>query len=404
MILYLPEKNMKRIILMLVMFVASAISSLKGQVSNEPKNLSSDILTKSGDKLVFGGYGQIDFTKPFTNDRAYNSSLDVSRLILSMGYNFTPKTSFFSEIEFEHVRELYVEQAFLTHSFNEFLNFRAGLLLVPMGIINEYHEPTTFNGVLRPTIDNIIVPTTWREIGFGFTGRFVEQGIKYQIYVLNGFTGYNGANGLINGKNFLRDARQKGARAIMTTPDISAKIDYFGIAGLKLGLSGYFGKSESTLFNNLDLTNTASVARADSTVAGIVMTGIDARYNIGGLALRGEFIMSFVSNTSQYNTYTGSDAGSKVRGMYGEIAYNVLRGTNSDYTLTPFFRYENYDTHFSVDAVTPKQDKYRANEFVFGIGWKPAEGAVLKADIQVAKTAADATARKTFNAGVGVWF
>ncbi|MBK6964386.1 MAG: hypothetical protein IPH20_10735 [Bacteroidales bacterium] len=77
-----------------------------------------------------------------------------------------------------------------------------------MGIVNEYHEPTTFNGVERPMVDNKISPTTWREIGFGLSGNIIEASIKYQAYVVNGFNGYNGA-GTLNGKNGLRNGRQK---------------------------------------------------------------------------------------------------------------------------------------------------------------------------------------------------
>ena len=50
------------------------------------------------------------------------------------------------------------------------LNLRGGLMLIPMGIVNEYHEPTTFNGVERPSLDSKIVPTTWREMGIGVSG------------------------------------------------------------------------------------------------------------------------------------------------------------------------------------------------------------------------------------------
>jgi hypothetical protein len=393
----------KKTIIIALLFIAG-ITLLNGQDDNEPKNLASDILSNKEEKLIFGGYGQLDFSKQFSQNRKINSNLDVSRLILSMGYNFSPKTSFFSEIEFEHVKELYVEQAFINHSFSEFLSLRAGLMLIPMGIINEYHEPTTFNGVNRPSVDNIIVPTTWRELGFGFTGRFQQQGIKYQIYMMNGFSGYNGSAGLITGEKFLREARQKGAKAIMTSPDLSARVDYFGIKGLKLGLSGYFGNSETALSKDLDALDIENSARSDSSVVGIVMAGLDARYNIGGLSLRGEYILSELSNTDQYNSFTGNNAGKSVRGIYIEGAYNVLHKTRSEYCLTPFFRYENYNTHFKVDPQITKVDKYNVDEYVFGLGWKLAEGAVLKADIQLKKSAADETAKKTFNAGIGVWF
>ncbi len=395
---------MKRRAFLIVMIIISTISLLNAQNENEPKNLSSEILSNKEEKLIFGGYGQIDFSRQFMENRKFNSSIDVSRLILSMGYNFSSKTSFFSEIEFEHIKELYVEQAFINHSFSDYLNMRAGLMLIPMGLINEYHEPPTFNGVNRPSIANIIVPTTWREIGFGFTGRFQNAGIKYQAYLMNGFSGFDGTKGLITGEKFLREARQKGAKSIMTSPDLSMKIDYFGVRGLKLGLSGYFGQTETALYKNLDLSNIESVAKADSSIVGIKMMGLDVRYNTGGFSMRGEFIYSELSNTVQYNAFTGNNAGRSVRGMYIEAAYNVLQKTSSEYDLTPFFRYEVYDTHFKVRAGIAEVDKYHVNEYVLGVGWKLADGAVLKADVQFAKPEGEEVSRKTFNAGIGVWF
>lgn len=395
---------MKRNIALLVFILSILALKINGQETNEPKNLSADILTKAEDRLVFGGYGQVDFSKPYLKGRSINSTLDVSRLILSMGYSFSDKTSFFTEIEYEHVKELYVEQAFVNHSFNDHLTFRAGLLLVPMGIINEYHEPTTFNGVNRPSVDNIIIPTTWREIGFGFTGKFQEPGLKYQLYMMNGFLGHDGTKGLITAEKFLRDARQKGARAVMTSPDFSGRIDYFGIKGLKIGLSGYYGQTESGLYKNLDLNDQEMVSKADSSVVGITMGALDARYNIGGLSLRGEFVMSSISNTLQYNELTNINAPKAVRGMYGEIAYNLLHGTNSEHSLTGFFRFETYDTHFKVDPGVTKEVKYNVNEYIFGLGFKLAEGAVLKADFQIAQPGDNSEAKKAFNAGVGVWF
>ena len=376
---------MNKITISLLIALTASLFSVNGQVNSEPVNLSTSVLAKSEDKLVFGGYGQVDFTKPFVKNVRNNSSLDVSRVILSMGYNFSSKTSFFTEIEFEHVKEVYVEQAFINHSFSDMLSFRAGLMLIPMGIINEYHEPTTFNGVKRPSVDNIVVPTTWREIGLGFTGRFMGPGIKYQVYLVNGFSGFDGTRGLIGGEKFLRDSRQKGASSFMTSPDLSVKIDYFGLTGLKLGLAGYVGKSETALYKNLDLTNDAAVARADSSIVGISMIGLDARYTTGGLQLRGEIIYSSLSNTLQYNELANKDAGSAVFGTYAEIAYNVLHRTASEYQLTPFFRYEAYNTHFKVEPGLTKQDKYNVDEYVFGIGWMLAEGAVLKADMQLVR-------------------
>ena len=110
---------------------------------------------------------------------------------------------FITEIEVEHVKEVYVEQAFLNYRVNDWLNIRGGLMLIPMGIVNELHEPPTFNGVERPALDYYIVPTTWREIGLGFNGRIDAAKLKYQLYLVNGFISYDGGARL-NGNKALR--------------------------------------------------------------------------------------------------------------------------------------------------------------------------------------------------------
>ncbi|HLV70766.1 MAG TPA: porin [Xanthomarina sp.] len=106
--------------------------------------------------VTVGGYGEITYNQP----EGDNGELDVQRLVLLFGYKFNDKVQFVTEVELEHVEEVYVEQAFLQYSLSDRVNLRGGLMLVPMGIVNEYHEPTTFNGVERPRMDKSIVPTT----------------------------------------------------------------------------------------------------------------------------------------------------------------------------------------------------------------------------------------------------
>jgi len=394
---------MKKIIIPL--FFSFIFLPLFAQQDNSPKNLASTLISNTSQKLNIGGYASVDFTKPLDSDIRNNASLDVSRMIISMGYRFSDKTQFLTEVEFEHVKELYVEQAFLNHSFNDLLNFRAGLMLIPMGIINEYHEPTTFNGVARPMLDRVVVPTTWREIGAGFTGRVQDLGLKYQVYLFNGFNGYDSdGNAKLSGSGFLRSGRQKGAKSYMSSPNFSAKIDYYGIMGLKLGLASYIGETQSALYNNLDPMDPAMLARADSSVVGISMIGFDARYSLKGFHLRGQWIYSKQSNTQAYNALSGKDVGSAVSGYYVEGSYNLLKTTGSNHQLIPFLRYEHYDTHFAVDqSITPK-DQYSINEVVFGIGWKPAEGAIFKIDSRMRKSKADTSYKTYINAGIGIWF
>ena len=215
--------------------------------------------------MTFGGYAEVLYNQP----EAANGEIDVQRLILLFGYKFDDRTQFVTEVEFEHVKEVYIEQAFVNYAVNNSLNVRAGLMLVPMGIINEYHEPTTFNGVERPSIDNKLVPTTWREIGIGLSGRSDALSLRYQAYIFNGFLSHNGTDGLIKGSNGLRSGRQKGAESIFRTPNLSMKLDFYGINGLRLGLSGYFGKTQAA----------DQVYDTDGSTVGLSMLGLDARYN-----------------------------------------------------------------------------------------------------------------------------
>jgi hypothetical protein len=369
------------------------------QVQNTADRMMSD-----EDKLTIGGYGQIDYNQPVSGDLYQNGVLDVHRLVLMFGYKFSQKTQFITEVEFEHVKEVFVEQAFLQHEILPWLKFRGGLMLVPMGIINEYHEPSTFNGVERPNLDKYIVPSTWREIGAGFTGVFPAASVSYQAYIMNGFNGYDGTPHL-SGSNGFRSGRQKGAKSFMSKPGLAFKVNYFGVTGLQIGLSAYNGKTQSTLYHNMDKDDDMAKMQADSSVVGLSMIGADARYNIGGLNLKAQFNYGVVSNSGQYNEFTGSDLGSTISGWYGEVGYNVFHGSESLETeLIPFARFEQYNTQASVDEGVVKNQALSRSDLTFGLGWKVAQGAMLKVDYQIFNNKGTDQAMHQFNAGVAVWF
>ncbi|MFC2114153.1 hypothetical protein ACFLRI_02265 [Bacteroidota bacterium] len=370
--------------------------------NNHLQNGVSEIL-ESRDKVTVGGYGQVDFNKDLSGNKRSNGELDVHRMVILFGYKFNTKTQFVTEIEFEHVSEVFVEQAFLNYSFSSLLNFRAGLLLIPMGIINEYHESSTFNGVERPNLDNTIVPTTWREIGAGFTGRIQSASIKYQAYLLNGFNGFDGS-AKFNGSG-LRSGRQKGAESFISSPNFAGKVDYFGIKGVNLGLSAYLGKSQSELYDGIDKTDKGALQTADSSVIGISMIGFDTRYRHGAFQARGQYYYNSIANTQAYNEFTGSDLGSAMQGYYLEAGYNVFRFLSSAKTeLIPFIRFEQYNTQQAVAAGTIPNKANSKTEYTFGLGWKVSEGAMFKLDFQLLGNEATTIFEKQLNAGIGVAF
>ena len=339
--------------------------------------------------MTFGGYAEVLYNQPESS----NGEIDVQRLILLFGYKFDDRTQFVTELEFEHVKEIYIEQAFVNYAVSNSLNVRAGLMLVPMGIISEYHEPTTFNGVERPSIDNKLVPTTWREIGLGVSGRSDALSLRYQVYLFNGFLSHNGTDGLIKGENGFRSGRQKGAESVFRTPNLSMKVDFYGINGLRLGLSGYFGKTQAAdeVFDTL------------GSRVGLSMIGLDARYSYRKFTARGQFITSSITDAYNYNEFTDKDLGSGMSGYYIEGAYNLLPIANRQ-RLFAFVRYENFNTHQSVPSNVDQNLSYHRKEITTGLSYHIAPGAVFKVDYQSKSTGLTNSEKGQFNAGVGVWF
>jgi hypothetical protein len=385
---------MKKItsILAILISVCSFAQTVPDSQSNDPQkqqNAAQRILSGNiNTGVTVGGYGEMTYNQPEGN----NGELDVQRLVLLFGYKFNDKVQFVTEVELEHVEEVFVEQAFLQYSIADNVNLRGGLMLVPMGITNEYHEPTTFNGVERPSIDGSIVPTTWREIGIGVQGRFNEISLGYQAYIFNGFQSVNGTKTL-GGSNGLRNGRQKGIQSTVNTPTFSTKLDYYGIPGLRIGLSGYFGRTQAE----------DAVDMIDGSDVGISMIGLDARYAYKRFTARGQFIHASISDTEDYNTLNTADLGSALQGWYLEGAFNLLPQAKQQ-QLFAFARYSDYDTHTSVSGGSLKNDSYDRDEWTLGLSYKLAPGAVVKADYQIKGDATTASAQNQLNFGIGVWF
>lgn len=339
--------------------------------------------------ISIGGYAEISYNN--LEGSSTPAEIDVQRLVMLFAYKFDDRTSFVTEIEYEHVKEVYVEQAFINYSVADGINLRGGLMLIPMGIINEYHEPTTYNGVERPSLDSKIVPTTWREMGIGVSGRINNASIRYQAYLMNGFLSY-GESHKLRGLDGLRKGRQKGAESVGTDVNFAGRIEYYGLPKLKLGVSYYTGNTQTT------------TPEISNTQIGLSMFGLDYRYVNGRLSSRGQLISASLSDTEAYNLAGNTDLGSAMGGYYAEGAYNLLP-LDSRQKLDIFLRYENFNTHQKTAGNLIANDAFHRNETTFGLSYHLANGAVFKADYQSKGTAVEGSdAVGQFNLGLGVFF
>ena len=392
---------MKKITLLFSILVASMVGAqtLQDSITFNPQqqlNAAQRILSGNyGKAVTVGAYGELTYNQP----EAANGELDVQRLVLLFGYKFNDKTQFVTELEMEHTVEVFVEQAFVNYNVGQNVSLRGGLMLVPFGIINEFHEPTTFNGVERPSVDNVIIPTTWRELGVGVTGRFNELSLGYQAYIFNGFKstsfdGSGGVNGALQGSSGLRGGRQKAIQSTVDSPTLSVKFDYYGIPGLRLGLSGYFGDTQAE----------DDVENIDGANIGISMIGLDARYAYQRFTARGQFVHGSLSGTEAYNNLTGNQLGSELQGWYLEAGYNLLPQEKAQ-RLFAFARYEQYDTHANTAGTLQRNDAYNRNDLTTGLSYHIAPGVVLKGDYQFRDNAVSGgNVANRLNFGIGVWF
>ena len=170
-------------------------------------------------------------------------------------------------------------------------------------------------------------------------------------------------------------------------------------------MAGYFGKTQSTLYDGIDKNNNGLMMMADSSVVNLSLLGLDWQYANDGFSFRGALFLGGMRNTVEYNAFTGSNVGSAVNGFYAEVAYDVLANVkNTENGLTFFLRYENFNTQAKVEGNTVKDDKYAVQEIITGLGYKIADGVVLKSDFRFYKNKIEDIFSKQFNAGVAVWF
>ena len=175
-----------------------AVRTVPGPVTALPRETAVENALGRGGVLqgsAFGGYGELTLNVPgkYVLDSPPEATIDLRRFVLFFGHNFSDRLRFYSEFEVEHAvssagdrGEAEVEQAYLDGLLSRRLSLRGGVMIMPVGIINVYHEPPTFNGVDRPAVDTYVIPTTWREPGVGIFGE-LREGLRYQLYLVNGF-------------------------------------------------------------------------------------------------------------------------------------------------------------------------------------------------------------------------
>ncbi|NGP75408.1 hypothetical protein G3570_02100 [Balneolaceae bacterium YR4-1] len=357
--------------------------------------ISQHANAQQGQGATIGGYGELHY-----NDVTYNANgdqgpgeFDFHRFILYAGYDFNDWIAFRSELEIEHTfvndgqGEVALEQAYVDLRYKPELGVRAGIMLVPVGIVNPIHEPPTFNGVERPNVEKYIIPSTWRESGIGIYGR-TRSGLSYEAYLMAGLD----ASG-ITGDEGIRGARQKAYESSTDNWALTGRLDYRANLNLTVGASYFY----SDLSTDSQFGNAMEGAR-------INMIEGHAIYTNSGFEARLLAVYSGISNAEDVNNVFGNDIGESQYGGYLEAGYDLLRLSDADteQQLILFARGEVYDTQLSTANIIDNAENER-HEYTFGFTYKPAPRVAFKADYQLLQSAGIKDIQQ-LNFGVGYNF
>jgi hypothetical protein len=339
------------------------------------------------------GYMDFHFNKP----DGEAGTLDFHRFVLLLTHSFTSRIRFVGELELEHALvegleeagELELEQAYIDFLLSRPFNLRAGMVLVPIGIINERHEPPVFNGVERPFVETVIIPTTWFEVGAGVHGEW-RGGLRYRAYALAPLNAVE-----FDAEEGIRGGRQKGSESNVRNFAFAGRVEYRGIRGLTLGASAWSGESSF------------DVPRLDTSVT---IGEVDARFRRNRLELRGLFAQVGISDAGRLNDALGRVTGvspnvaRSLRGFYGEAAYR-LWNAGAPRDLVAFARYENFDTqHRMPDGYVPLKE-FDRDAWVVGLTHYADPDVAVKFDyVWLRNQSGLLPTRRVVNIGLGWWF
>ena len=369
--------------------------------------------------LSIGGYGEVALSRNFFSDNVYRYSspsqyaddpshgrFDVPHAVIYLGYDFGKGWSMQTEIEFEHTGtgsavekefteageweteidkggEVELEQFWLQKSFSNFLNLRIGHIVVPVGGLNNAHEPLNFFTVYRPEGEYTILPSTWHDTGVSLWGQ--AGAWRYEAQVIAGLDGF-----MFDRDNFVHfGAKSPYEYKVANNLGYVLRVDNHSIKNLRIGLSGYYGRAMHNSFPN-DMHDT----RYADVKARTAIGALDFAYNGKRITVRGNADFGYVQDAPTLSQVKRNLSSNNAPYKKTPVAQNaVAAGIEAGYDIMPWFseavsreqklyafaRYEYYDSYMPA----PDQQDYGFTDrhrIAAGINWFPIPEIAVKAE------------------------
>ncbi len=324
-------------------------------------------------KTTIGGYGELHYNGlDDQNGIADKDEIDFHRFVLYFGHEFSDRLRLFSELEIEHaVAEgttgaVELEQAYLQYDINEKHRLSAGMFLLPIGLINETHEPTTFYGTERNNVESKIIPTTWWEGGAMFSGE-LAQGFSYDVAISSGLN-TSAANNYA-----VRNGRGQLAQAKAKDPAYTARLKWTGMPGVELAAS---------------VNYQADIAQSLDTTAGSATL-----FETHAVIEQGQFGLRAL-----YATWDLDGAGPKSVGADEQTGWYIEPSFKVTESIGLFTRYSLWDNQ-AGDVIDSEYSQWD-----LGVNWWPHKDVVVKVDYQDQDAPAGQAELDGVNVGLGYQF
>lgn len=348
------------------------VLSVKGQVLTREDSLSAGLIATNA-TTVISGYGNFRYHNNLTLGSA---AVSVERVVLFVGHKFNKRISFFSEMEIENAKvvggkasgEFALEQAFLKFDINRNNYITAGLFIPRIGIINENHLPTTFNGNDRPYVETFIIPSTWREIGVGYYGNSTRvPGLNYSLALITGLNSQDFTSG-----TGIKDGKFEGSSNSRSLALTGSVLYYY--KNIRAQVSAYYGGSAGLRKWEADSLQIES--GAFGTPVGLLEANI--QYNTKRLSLRGLVTYVSIPQSATINRAYANNTPEGILGYYAEASYNLTPKSTRSWIV--FARYENLDMNFKLPSTGIFNDANNQQYIVSGLGFQPIKGVFVKLD------------------------
>ncbi|PCJ62475.1 MAG: porin [Planctomycetota bacterium] len=361
------------------------IQELKKKVSENEKKIeaTADSIEDSGVKsgvafgnTTLGGYGELHMNQLSGKEDGTSSKreIDFHRFVLFVEHKFTDRIKLYSEFEIEHViasksdaGEVEIEQAFIDFEYINDHHVWGGLFLIPVGFLNETHEPPTFYGVERNPVEKNILPSTWWEAGAMFKGQITEE-LSYDFGIHSGLNVGSGDSYKI------RSGRQKVSKASARAFASTGRITYRPMAGFDLSLALHFQQ---------DLTQKTEVESVSA-----FMFNLNVSYQHKGFGIKALYAHWILDGDGP--DAIGADTQS---GFYLEPSYRI----NDNWGV--FARYAMYN-----NAAGSNGGDSEKSQFNIGVNYWPHEKIVVKLDFEDQFYENDSGERRGINLGIGYQF